>query len=60
MTWAKAILLSATLGAATVGLRADGETELVMHSVYFTLKEPNRENIDKCLSAFKELSLIHI
>jgi len=63
MTWAKAALvaaLGAAGGAAAVGgLTRERDAEVVAHTVYFTMKESTRENIDKCIAACKKYASKH-
>ena len=63
MTWAKAAVVAA-LGAAfgataATAFRADDDAEIVGHTVYFSLKDPSRENIDKLLAACRKYSSKH-
>lgn len=52
MVWSTAVFMAATLTAAPAG----EEVELVSHSVYFTLKEPTKENIDRVIASCRKYS----
>ena len=55
MVWVKAVYLAAVFGATPM----DADVELVCHTVYFTLKEPTRANIDRFIGSARKNSSKH-
>jgi hypothetical protein len=59
MTYANTLFVVAVCAALAAGRTADGDAEVVSHSVFFTLKEPTRQNIDRCIEACTKYSSKH-
>src|SRR5688500_277040 len=59
MAWVNAILLASAMNAADSAGRVEDEVELVCHTVYFTLNEPTRANIDQFIGLCRKHSSKH-
>jgi len=59
MPWVNAILLAAAMNVTDSTAPQGGEVELVCHTVYFTLKEPTRANIDQFVASCRKHSSKH-